>query len=142
MSSSTRWKFIKILVQVTAGDLGGDRFVRRFMTLRRENRDAQWKLKEQWPRPYDEELRSALLRNEISKEQFSERWEKLWGERSERNQRFDDAIDRVFTACDVFVGDENGGPTLTGQYDERQLREFVAKELQELVAFSVSLAAT
>jgi predicted HicB family RNase H-like nuclease len=124
-----RHRVVKLLTRFIFKEVPPTRFVPAFMKLWRENRDSQSEIKRTWKEPFDQELQAAFLRKEISSEDFTDRWMKLWGICSESDREFLEMIDRVFTACDVFREE----PESKYELNENQLRAFVAEALSSFL---------
>ena len=126
MEAETRRKrLLHLLIRFINAETRAPRFVDGFFRLWRENRDSQSEIKKTWDEPFDEQLQAAFLRKEISKEEFTSRWNRLWGVRSESELAFLEMIDQIFSACDRF----QERPDAEYELNENQLRAFAAESL-------------
>jgi hypothetical protein len=71
-----------------------------------------------------------LKRGDISADEFAQQWDALFGWSKEQKVLLK-MLDRLFSACSDFVEDPALRTNPALEYDADQLREFVAKELQE-----------
>jgi len=121
--------YLDLMVRFAEGKLSGTHFVTKFMTLWREERDADYAIKKSWKAPYDEMLIDLLKKGKITKEEFAMKWNALWG-LSKADQSFRDLSDKIFTACDVFNPDSDSREDY--EYGEDELRTFVMKIVPQL----------
>lgn len=80
------------------------------------------------------DLINRFIRKRLVGKTFESRFMRMW--RADRDggdgcrsvdRKFSLALDRIFTACDVFVADPTMGINPATDYDEAQLRAFVAE---------------
>jgi hypothetical protein len=117
------WSFVK-------GAMDAPTFVQQFFALRRKDGEKEWALRSTWDQPYDQLLSAALQRGDISADEFSQRWDELFGWSPEEKMLLK-LLDRVFSACNEFIDDPALSTNPAQEYDEEQLRAFVTKALQE-----------
>ena len=121
--------YIQMMWSFVTGATDAPTFVQQFFALRRKDGEKEWALRSTWDQPYDQLLSAALQRGDISADEFSQRWDELFGWSPEEKMLLK-LLDRVFSACNEFVDDPALSTNPAQEYDEEQLRAFVAKELQ------------
>ena len=115
--------FLELINQFLEQQINAEPFCLRFTKLWMRHRDAIYAKKLTWSKPHDEELMAAFQRGEITAEQFTKQWRRLWG--TEGTEHFQHMIDVVHSACDVF----RPIPALSGEINEDELRQEVTREL-------------
>src|SRR5574341_920475 len=103
-------------------------FVTQFLHARDQDKAKEWAITTTWDKPYDQLLIADLRQGKISQEEFSQRWDELFGW-SREEKAFLQLLDRVYSACDAFIDDPALSTAPAYVYDAQQLREEVAKEL-------------
>ena len=73
-------------------------------------------------------LIASLKKGEITKEEFSTKWNALWGlSKTDRSLR--EVLDKVFSACDAFNPDPSSRENY--EYSQDELRTFVIEVLSK-----------
>ena len=110
-------------------------FERNFSTLWDADRDEIYEQCNKWERRFDIELQEKLIAGKISGEEFSKRWNELWGITDEISA-LSDILDRTYTTCDCFwpdITDEEANPPL--ELSETLFREEVLSLYHEMETF-------
>ena len=110
-------------------------FVKQFLHARDQDKAKEWAITATWDKPYDQLLIADLRQGKIAQEEFSRRWDELFGW-SPEEKAFLQLLDRMYSACDAFIDDPALSMDPEQEYDEQQLRERVAMELQAYKCFS------
>lgn len=87
-------------------DVQSQRPASDFIAQWKRDRDHDESVRQTWDRPYDQELMAALHTQEISSEQFTQEWQKLWCI-SPDDAAIRNILDRIFTTCDVLNEDND-----------------------------------
>jgi hypothetical protein len=122
--------YLQMMCRFVQGAMNASTFVEQFFALRRQDGEREWALRSTWDKPYDQLLSAALKRGDISADEFAQQWDALFGWSKEHKVLLK-MLDRLFSACNDFVDDPALRTNPAREYDAEQLREFVAKELQE-----------
>jgi hypothetical protein len=107
-------------------EVGGKAFADGFLELRRSILDSQDQRKRSWPKPYDELLADEYRSGLISGEDFKQRWEALWGYRSDDPRV--QLMAALFTEIESYEPDPEVYAELAGQqpglyiHNEEELR--------------------
>lgn len=110
MPDKTNRKTLRnLILEFLDFEIPADRFVSRFTKSWKKERDAQWLIKSSWDEPLDEQLQGEFLGKKLSREEFSRRWNELWGY-SETDAKFHDMTDTIFSACAGFRSDPDSDP--------------------------------
>ena len=105
-------------------------FVKQFFDTRNKDKEKEWAITATWDKPYDRLLLADLREGKLSQEEFSRKWDELFGW-SQKEKKVLQILDGLYSACDTFLDDPALSTDPEHEYDEHQLREAVAKALQE-----------
>jgi hypothetical protein len=100
-------------------------FCEQFTLLWMQHRDEVSQLKESWTTPQDERLIETFRKNEITKEQFTEQWQDLWG--ISKDLPFHNLMDAVHSMCSAY----NSSPEELWEIGPEQLRRAVEATFNE-----------
>jgi hypothetical protein len=115
--------FLKLIRQFLNSNLNGETFCHEFMNLWRNDRDQQYAQRNTWKERFDIQLIEAYSRKQLTDEEFSRKWEELWG--YGEYEPLSEMLDKDFTACDCF----SSLPENEFEIDEAQLKKEVAENL-------------
>jgi hypothetical protein len=93
-------RYINLIQQLLEFEIDSELFCDTFFKVRREDRKMDDAKIESWPERYDLQLIEALKREEITKEEFSQRWTNLWGYKD--YVHLEEMLDQIFTSCDCY----------------------------------------
>jgi hypothetical protein len=108
MSASTianKDKYIELARRFVKGDIKGKTFVRRFFDMRRSDISKDEKVRDTWPERYDLQLADAFSRGDLTAEEFTRRWETLWGY-GPKDKPFLFFVEALFQDADSYEPDE------------------------------------
>jgi hypothetical protein len=115
-------QYLELIQQFLRSEIESKTFCDNFFRSRRKDRESDDARSASWPERYDLQLINQLQREELTKEEFSQKWTELWG--YEDYVDFYEMLDRVFTACDCY----SPSPSEIWEIDEKQLMS----EIKEL----------
>ncbi|MEM7535798.1 MAG: hypothetical protein AAF639_26705 [Chloroflexota bacterium] len=93
-------QFIQLINQFLHKAIQPEQFCTEYTQLWMAHRDFIDAKREAWPEPYDQQLLQKLHDGLITQEVFSQKWSALWG--NAEDEPFNDIIDALHSACDVF----------------------------------------
>ena len=118
-----RKKIRSLILEFLSFEIPEDPFVARFMRLWKKERDAQWSIKSTWNEPLlDKQLQAEFLDKRISPDEFTRRWNELWGFTG-NDVEFHDMIDTIFSACDDYRPDRGSD----SEFEKDKLRASVTE---------------
>jgi hypothetical protein len=86
--------YMELMKRFLLSEIDGRTFQTTFLDMWRSDRDASYARVQTWPKRYDIELMDARLRGDLNPEEFSVRWQKLWGYEPTRWLEIQDALFR------------------------------------------------
>jgi len=110
------------------GKLQTAEFITEYIRKWKKDRDEELSKKSKWVEPFDEILIKDLNNGLLSKEDFSSRWDVLWGFTA-KSKAIQVVLDGVFSACEVHCGDPEREAY---ELDEGGLRNEVTSLMFEL----------
>lgn len=128
MKTATRQDLYLVLIdKFVRRRLGRRRFEACFLEMWRQDRDGQWAEATAVHGDEVQRVQRQIMRHEITRDEFRERWGRIFPPPTSPDAVFADLIARVFTAVEGFVADPSLGIDPATEYDEAQLRAFVAE---------------
>lgn len=118
-----------------AGSVSAREFERSFLEARRQDLARDDEIKRSWAEPYDEMLVRERFSGKLSADEFSRRWEGLWGYRPD--DRWIEIFEKIFSDIESFVSDDALRNQLSADssiayIDENELRERIKGYFKQL----------
>ena len=127
-NKSLYWDWITGFLE---GRTAAPEFKKRFTKQWERDRDEQLACRGSWVRRFDLELDEALKNHQITAEEYGQKYLALFGVDTEAKRLFLEFLDKLYSACDCYYEDDEGGPIEEYEYTATQLREFVAGQFRD-----------
>ena len=121
-------KFENLIQQFLKTEITAEQFGSDFTILWMNYRDEELKIEETWDKRYDLEILEQLQKGALTKEEYSQKFQELYGFSNEEYKNFCDMVDAMHSACSVY--NPLRSPMFKWEITEEQFRA----EVQELFA--------